>query len=66
MWIQQNSQNSGSSYRGEDSICYFQDQAAYGEKFDPLILFDSKRDVSGIIGGKTEARSIQEHLKKKQ
>ena len=41
-------------------------KAAYGEKFDPLILFDSKRDVSELLGEKTEARSIQEHLKQKQ
>ena len=40
-------------------------KAAYGEKFDPLILFDSKRDVSELLGEKTEARSIQEHLKQK-
>ena len=41
-------------------------KSAYGEKFDPLILFDSKRDVSELLGEKTEARSIQEHLKQKQ
>lgn len=41
-------------------------KTAYGEKFDPLILFDSKRDVSELLGEKTEARSIQEHLKQKQ
>lgn len=41
-------------------------KAAYGGKFDPLILFDSKRDVSELLGEKTEARSIQEHLKQKQ
>lgn len=27
-------------------------KAAYGEKFDPLILFDSKRDVSELLGEK--------------
>ena len=32
-------------------------KAAYGEKFDPLILFDSKRDVSELLGEKTEADS---------
>ena len=38
----------------------------YGEKFDPLILFDSKRDVSELLGEETEVRSIQEHLQQKQ
>ena len=41
-------------------------KAAYGEKFDPLILLDSKRDVSELLGEETEARSIQEHLQQKQ
>ena len=41
-------------------------KAAYRENFDPLILFDSKRDISELLGEKTEARSIQEHLKQKQ
>ena len=41
-------------------------KAAYGEKFDPLILFDSKRDVSELLEEETEARSIQEHLQQKQ
>lgn len=30
-------------------------KAAYGEKFDPLILFDSKRDVSELLGGKNRS-----------
>lgn len=41
-------------------------KAAYGEKFDPLILLDSKRDVSELLGEETEVRSIQEHLQQKQ
>ena len=41
-------------------------KAAYGEKFDPLILFDSKRDVSELLEEKTEVQSVREHLKKKQ
>ena len=39
---------------------------AYGEKFDPLILFDSKRDVSELLGEETEIRSINERLKQKK
>ena len=41
-------------------------KAAYGEKIDPLILLDSKRDVSELLGEETEVRSIQEHLQQKQ
>lgn len=41
-------------------------KAAYGEKFDPLILLDSKRDVSELLEEKTEVQSVREHLQKKQ
>ena len=41
-------------------------KAAYGEKFDPLILLDSKCDVSELLEEKTEVQSIREHLQKKQ
>ena len=41
-------------------------KATYGEKFDPLILFDSKRDVSELLGEETEIRSINERLKQKK
>lgn len=41
-------------------------KAAYGEKFDPLILFDSKRDVSELLEEKIEVQSVREHLQKKQ
>lgn len=34
-------------------------KAAYGEKFDPLILFDSKRDVSELLEEKTEVQSVR-------
>ena len=51
-------------------------KAAYGEKFDPLILFDSKRDVSELLGEKQrynlfvsicrKNRSRQQSVKKLQ
>ena len=41
-------------------------KTAYGEKFDPLILFDSKRDVSELLGEKAEVQFVREHLQKKQ
>ena len=51
-------------------------KSAYGEKFDPLILFDSKRDVSELLGKKQrynlfvsicrKNRSRQQSVKKLQ
>lgn len=41
-------------------------KTAYGEKINPLILFDSKRDIAKLLGKETEVRSIREHLQKKQ
>ncbi len=41
-------------------------KAVYGEKFDPLILFDSKRDVAEMLGEEAKIQSIREHLQKKQ
>ena len=38
---------------------------AYGEKFAPIILADSKRDVAELLGEETEVRSIHEDLQKK-
>ena len=37
---------------------------AYGEKFVPIILSDSKRDVAELLGEETEIRSIHEDLQK--
>ena len=39
---------------------------AYGEKFVPIILSDSKRDVAELLGEEIEIRSIHEDLQKKQ
>lgn len=41
-------------------------KTAYGEKFDSLILFDSKRDVAKLLGKKTEVRPVRKQLQKKQ
>ena len=41
-------------------------QSAYGNKYDPLLIYDSKRDVADILHEETEARSIREHLRQKQ
>ena len=41
-------------------------QSAYGDKYDYLMMCDSKRDVADILHEETEARSIREHLRQKQ
>ena len=41
-------------------------QDAYGEKYDSLMMFDSKRDVANLLHEETEARSVRERLRQKQ
>ena len=41
-------------------------QVAYGEKYDPLMMHDSKEDVAGMLHEETEVRSIRERLRQKQ
>lgn len=41
-------------------------QSAYSDRYQPLMMYDSKRDVSGILGEETETRSIRERLRRKQ
>lgn len=41
-------------------------QSAYGAKYDPLMMFDSKRDVSDMLQEESETRSIRERLRQKQ
>ena len=41
-------------------------QSAYGNKYDPLLIYDSKRDVAGMLHNEAETRSIREHLRQKQ
>ena len=41
-------------------------KAAYGEKYDPLMVHDSKRDVANLLHEKAETRSVREHLRQKQ
>ena len=38
-------------------------QDAYGEKYDSLMMFDSKRDVANLLHEKAEARSVRERLR---
>ena len=41
-------------------------KAAYGEKYDPLMMYDSKRDVADLLNEGAEARSVREFLRQKQ
>ena len=34
-------------------------QAAYGEKYDPLVMFDSQRDVTELLHEENESRAYQ-------
>lgn len=40
-------------------------KAAYGEKYDPMMMHDSRRDVANLLHEETEARSIRERLRQK-
>ena len=39
-------------------------QSAYGNKYDPLVMYDSKRDVANLLMEEAEARSVREFLRK--
>ena len=41
-------------------------KAAYGDKYDPMMMHDSKRDVANLLHEEKEVRSIRERLRQKQ
>ena len=41
-------------------------KAAYGEKYDPMMMHDSKRDVADLLHEETEVRSVREFLSHEQ
>ena len=41
-------------------------RSAYGDRFQPLMMYDSKRDVSDMLDEETEVQSIRERLHQKQ
>ena len=41
-------------------------KSAYGEKYDPMMMHDSKRDVANLLHEEVEIRSIRERLRQKQ
>ena len=41
-------------------------KAAYGEKYDPMLMHDSKRDVTNLLHEEAEVRSVREFIRRKQ
>lgn len=41
-------------------------QDTYGEKYDSLMMFDSKRDAANLLHEEAETRSVRERLRQKQ
>ena len=41
-------------------------QSAYGDKYDLLMLYDSKRDVAELLNEKKEEKSVREFLRQQQ
>lgn len=41
-------------------------KSAYGEKYDPMMMHDSKRDVANLLHEEAEARSVREFIRRKQ
>ena len=41
-------------------------QSAYGDRYQPLMMYDSKRDVANLLHEEAETRSIRERLRQKQ
>ena len=48
------------------SMQFFMVASSYGNKYDPLIMYDSKRDVANLLHEEAEERSIRERLRQKQ
>lgn len=41
-------------------------QEAYGDKYNLLMMFDSRREVGALLNEEVEARSLRERLRQKQ
>ena len=41
-------------------------KTSYGDKFDPMIMHDSKQDVVNLLHEEAEMRSVRERLRQKQ
>ena len=38
----------------------------YGEKYDPMLMHDSKRDVANLLHEESDTRSVREFIRRKQ
>jgi len=41
-------------------------KATYGKKYDPMLMYDSKRDVANLLHEEAETRSVRDRLRQKQ
>ena len=41
-------------------------KAAYGEKYDPMLMHDNKRDVANLLHEESDTRSVREFIRRKQ
>ena len=41
-------------------------KAAYVEKYDPMLMRDSKRDVANLLHEEAEVRSVRDFIRRKQ
>lgn len=41
-------------------------KAAYGEKYDPMLMHDSKRDAANLLHEESDTRSVREFIRRKQ
>ena len=41
-------------------------KSAYGEKYDPMLMHDSKRDVANLLHEESDTRSVREFILRKQ
>ena len=41
-------------------------KSAYGEKYDPMMMHDSKRDVANLLHEESDTRSVREFIRRKQ
>lgn len=51
---------------GKERSAVSQMRSAYGNKYQPLMMYDSKRDIYDLLGEETESRSIRDRLRQKQ
>ena len=41
-------------------------KSAYSEKYDPMLMHDSKRDVANLLHEESDTRSVREFIRRKQ